>query len=149
MTRLKEYLKPHRLWAPVFMMAGISILSGSAGVNVGSWAFVGIDKLAHLAVFGLLGVAWVRSFRTATISATVRWLLAVSLTTLFGLLDEFHQLQNPLRTFEWADLLADFCGAVAGAAAYLHLRWFQTFLELEFRHVLRLRSVQKIPNSAR
>ncbi|HSH09981.1 MAG TPA: VanZ family protein [Oceanipulchritudo sp.] len=148
-TLLKERFVLNRLWAPFFMMAGISILSGSAGVNVGRWSFVGIDKLAHIAVFGLLGVAWTRSFQVPGMSSWGRWFLAVFLTTFFGLLDEWHQLQNPLRTFEWADLLADFAGSMAGAAAYLHLRWFQVFLEIDFRHVLRLPSLQKNPNSAR
>jgi hypothetical protein len=124
-----------RVWVPVFMMIGISLLSGSAGVQVGAWSFVGIDKVGHFVVFGLLGIAWSRSLSTR-LPASRRLLLATFLTALFGLLDELHQFHNPERYFEWADLLADAFGAFVLAASYLYLRPLQTFLELDFRQFL-------------
>ena len=136
-----------RLWVPLFMMAGISLLSGSAGVQTGSWSFTGIDKLAHFLVFGLLGIAWVRVFPAQTHPSRRRLQLAVGFTFLFGLLDELHQYHNPLRTFEWADLLADLAGALVWAALYLHLHSMQSLLELDLRQALRLRSVNRPPNS--
>ena len=147
--KLKNFLITGRLWAPVLMMTGISILSGTAGVSAGPFSFVGIDKLAHLLVFGLLSVAWVRVLPPAVFRPVLRLLLAVLATTLFGLLDELHQLGNPLRTFEWADLAADFLGSVLGAVAYLHLSWWRSFLEVEIGDALRLRFANKAANSAR
>ncbi|NDV62512.1 hypothetical protein G0Q06_08625 [Puniceicoccales bacterium CK1056] len=132
----------HRAWVPVFMMIGISLLSGTAGVQVGAWSFVGIDKVGHFVVFGLLGIAWSRCL-SSQLPAGRRLLLATFLTTLFGFLDELHQFHNPERYFEWADLLADACGAFALAASYLYIRPWQTFLELDFRHFLLLRFESK------
>ncbi len=147
--KMKNFLMPGRLWAPVFMMAGISILSGTAGVSAGPLSFAGIDKLAHLLVFGLLSVAWVRTFPGEFLRPVHRLLLAVLATTLFGLADELHQLGNPLRTFEWADLGADFVGSLLGALGYLQISWWRAFLEVEIKDALRLRFAAKEANSAR
>ena len=141
---------PGRLWAPLFIMAGISILSGTAGPQLGPVSFVGIDKAGHLVVFGLLGTAWVRIFQgNPSSERPLRLLLAVSLSTLFGLFDELHQLGNPLRSFEWADLLADFLGALGGAACYLHSARWRLFLEHELCRWTRLRSPRNPANSPR
>jgi hypothetical protein len=126
-----------RIWVPVFMMVGISLLSGTAGVQMGPLSFVGIDKIGHFVVFGLLGIAWCRFFRPE-MPALRRLLLATFLTTLFGLMDELHQFHNPERYFEWADLLADAVGAFVLSASYLYVRPWQTFLELDFRRFLHL-----------
>lgn len=140
---------PARIWVPLFMMAGISVLSGSAGVQTGGWSFAGIDKLAHFFVFGLLGISWARVFPPARHRPPQRLLYAAGLAALFGLLDELHQFHNPLRTFEWGDLAADLAGALAWAAAYLHIRPLQALLELEFRYPARLLSLWRTPNSGK
>jgi VanZ family protein len=134
-----------RLWVPVFMMAGISVLSGSAGVQMGSLSFVGIDKLGHLVVFGLLGVAWARCWPVPDSRRLAVLLAAVLLTSGFGLLDELHQYRNPERTFEWADWLADTVGAVSGAALYLYCRPLQALSEIKLRDVSRLRRRRSSP----
>ncbi|MGA1205520.1 MAG: VanZ family protein [Opitutales bacterium] len=135
-----------RLWAPVFMMIGISILSGSAGIQMGPLSFVGVDKVGHFAVFGLLGIAWVRVFSPARVPMRSHLFTAVALTTLFGLADELHQYRNPMRYFEWADLGADFAGAVVATGLYRFCEWFRALLEVKIGRVLRLPSVVKIPN---
>lgn len=118
-----------RLWVPVFVMSGISILSGTSGPQLGPVSFAGVDKLGHFIVFGLLGIAWARCFKGKPSKRFSRLVLAVVLTGLFGLLDELHQLQTPGRYFEWADLLADFMGALFWAASYLYLPRWRGFLE--------------------
>jgi hypothetical protein len=128
-------------------MTAISLFSGSAGVQLGDWSFVGIDKLGHLAVFGLLGIAWTRALQPLRKPANGTWLLAVCLTGGFGLLDELHQYTNPLRYFEWADLLADIAGAALAAGLYLKAGPFRRLLEVDLRAVLRLRSADKLTNS--
>ena len=127
-----------RLWLPGFIMVGISILSGSAGIQTGGWSFAGIDKIGHLGVFGLLSIAWARSFREHALARWQRFLCAVILTTAFGLVDEMHQYHNPLRTFEWADLLADFAGSLLAGCAYLYLKPIQQILETEIWQFPRL-----------
>lgn len=111
------------------MMAGITLLSGSAGVQTGPIGFAGMDKLGHLVVFGLLAIAWVRCLEGEAMTPRVRFWSAVLLTAGFGLADEWHQYHNPQRTFEWADLAADCLGAVLAAAAYLNLGRLRALLE--------------------
>ena len=128
------------------MMLGISFLSGSAGVQMGPLSFVGVDKLGHLVVFGLLGVAWVRCF-PPTAGHFRRLILATALTAGFGLLDELHQYTNPERLFEWGDLAADFLGGLLATAAYLHIPALQALLEVKFKPFGRLKSDANRPNS--
>lgn len=135
-----------RLWVPVFIMVGISILSGSAGIQTGGWSFVGMDKLGHLVVFGLLGIAWFRCFDHENVSGWTRFLYAITLTTAFGMADEAHQYHNPLRTFEWADLLADFAGAVLAGTLYWRVAALRNLLEVKLGQVLRLPSSRNPTN---
>jgi uncharacterized protein YfiM (DUF2279 family) len=125
-------------------MVGISILSGSAGVQVNSWSFVGIDKLAHFLVFGLLGIAWIRCLDRNSINNSKKLVFAVGLTTLFGILDEVHQAFNPLRTFEWADAIADFAGALFWVSCYLWIGLFRRLMEMEIYRFPRLRSLNEV-----
>jgi hypothetical protein len=135
-----------RLWVPLFTMVGISILSGSVGIQVKGWSFVGLDKLAHFLVFGLLGLAWVRCLRKESSSLWKRFWISVGLTTLFGLADEFHQAHNPLRTFEWADAAADFAGALFWVGCYLWIHPFRNLMEVKFGCFPSLRSQDKPTN---
>jgi hypothetical protein len=136
-----------RLWVPLFMMVGISLLSGSAGVQMGPLSFTGIDKLGHLVVFGLLGIAWARCLPAAAWTRPRRLLAATLLATLFGLLDEIHQFTNPERYFEWADLAADFLGALLASGAYLWIGPLQALLEVNFKGAGRLMFMRKGANS--
>ncbi|MFO7725811.1 MAG: VanZ family protein [Oceanipulchritudo sp.] len=127
-----------RLWVPFFMMAGILVLSGSAGVDTGGVSFPGMDKVAHFILFGLLGIAWARIPGKET-ARMVRLAMAVGLTGAFGLVDEALQLHNPERQFEWADLLADLAGVLGLGGAYLYCRPFRDLMDLDFRYGWRLR----------
>ncbi len=89
-----------------------------------------MDKIGHVVVFGLLAVAVARCFTTeGGMRAIHIGLVAIAVTTGFGGLDEWHQLHNPLRQFEWADLLADALGAVLGAFLYLRFSGLRQRLE--------------------
>lgn len=138
-----RHLHLPRLWVPFFIMIGVSILSGTAGPQTGPITFVGIDKVGHFVVFGLLGIAWTRVFLPGGLSGLPCLLIATGLTTLFGLLDELHQFHNPMRTFEWADLAADFAGALVCSAAYLWLPFLQALAEVKIRYRPRLHSTVK------
>lgn len=138
-----KHLIVNRLWAPAAIMATIVVLSGSAGVQTGGWTFTGIDKLGHLVVFGLLGIALARSFKHPGHHRLPVFLVTVSIATGFGLLDEFHQNFNPLRTFEWADLLADFAGSLLASGLYIAWPPLRKLLEFEISGLLRLRILAK------
>lgn len=137
LKKLRQRYVLGRIWVPAFMMLGISLLSGTAGVQMGSFSFVGVDKVGHFVVFGLLGIAWCRCVAPCRARWT-RLCLAILLTTGFGLLDELQQFHNPERYFEWADLLADACGAITASALYTYIMPLQQLLELDFRRSGRL-----------
>ena len=139
---LHDRYRLQRLWLPAYVMAGVTLLSGTPGPQLGPMAFAGVDKIGHFVVFGLLGVAWVRCLDPTAFGPVLRLLLATLLTGLFGLLDELHQFHTPGRFFEWADLIADFAGAFAWSAAYIYLKGWRAFLERE------LRSLWRLPSSA-
>ena len=130
------------------MMAVISVFSGSAGVQLGEWSFVGIDKLAHFLIFGLLGICWIRYLGLLGLSAARCLIWAVGLSTAFGLFDELHQFLNPFRYFEWADLLADFAGALVAAVMYQRIPLFRDLLEFRPLKFLRLPIARRLPKSS-
>ena len=143
----KRRLRLGRLWVPVFVMIGVTVLSGTSGPQLGPISFAGIDKLGHFVVFGLLGIAWTRCFDPSGCRPALQLFLATSLTTLFGLVDELHQFGTPGRYFEWADLAADFTGALCWSASYLFIKSWQSFLELQLWDGRRLRSTSNVSNS--
>ena len=74
----------------------------------------GMDKLAHMSVFGILGLTAYRSFSRVQSWAWLRthavW-SAFVFVALYGLLDEFHQSFVPGRSSDVFDLTADTAGA--------------------------------------
>lgn len=79
-----------------------------------------LRKVAHVVEFALLGALlflWARcwAFRRAA-------LLAVGIGCLYAGLDEFHQLWVPGRGGQWADVLLDSSGVVAGIGFFMIVR---------------------------
>lgn len=90
--------------------AGLYVLGAqpfAAGLVNAPW-----DKLAHVAVFSLVGGA------AGLASGTRGWPLAfygVAGALAIGVLDELHQAWLPGRFASWKDLLADGVGGLLGA----------------------------------
>lgn len=111
------------LWIPACAwMAVIFLASAVPGdeITIHVW-----DKFMHLGVYAVLGVC----FLLAT--ADGRWAqvtvkpaaLAVLLSIVYGVTDEFHQSVTPDRTPDVMDVLADTLGALLGVATMLTLRF--------------------------
>ena len=78
----------------------------------------GLDKWAHVLVFGVLGTLVLLAVsRTGLRSRWQAALLATLLVAASGLADETFQLTVPLRTFSLWDWLADVVGGGLGAGA--------------------------------
>ena len=72
----------------------------------------------HVAAYAGLGALTARA--TAKGLRSVSWravLVAIVISTLYGVSDEYHQRFVPGRTFDVLDMLADLIGSVAGASA--------------------------------
>lgn len=86
------------------------------------------DKIAHLAVFGLIATLLYRAL-PAHLSANRRSLIAIASIALFGLFDEIRQSFTPARTFDWYDFVADAVGALIATLCYRWLTPYQQLLE--------------------
>jgi len=100
---------------PALLHAGlIYFLSSQSVLVVPVSAFPHMDKLAHMAGFGLLAflVAW-GLFRVCPEYSTRRVLSLTMLVGLvYGALDEGHQYFVPLRSTDPLDLVADGLGTL-------------------------------------
>jgi VanZ family protein len=107
-------------WAAVVAWAGVifALSSIPAQALPPEAGIVGVDKLAHAVVFGVLGFLVARASGRGGGRALV---LAALCASAYGLLDEIHQRWTPGRDSSFWDFLADTIGGAAGAAAYLLL----------------------------
>lgn len=79
----------------------------------------GLDKVAHLAVYAVLGYLVARALQPP-----VAWparLNAITAMAVFGFVDELHQLLIPGREASVWDWTADLTGATLGLLVGLHL----------------------------
>ena len=100
--------------------------------------FEHFDKIAHFFVFGLLATLWFR-FLAGSLLAAGRFAGAIALTLLYGVVDEWIQYYNPLRSFDAWDLIADGAGSVTAIWVYRNWRLYRRALETRVSDLFRLR----------
>jgi len=117
----QQWLRRHPflyLWLPLLAWMGlIFYLSAQPDLphpNVG-WADLLVSNGAHAFVFGVLAVLWARALgeRPRTL------LIALALTLLYALSDEFHQAFVPGRHPDPWDLMFDGLGAAVGLGLWI------------------------------
>lgn len=105
-------------WAPpVLWAAAIFVLSsipGKSFPDVAGW--FGVDKLAHVGVFAVLGFLVARAAGGTGARAFV---IAVVVASVYGITDEMHQRFTPGRDSSFWDFVADTIGGAVGAAAWI------------------------------
>ena len=104
-------------------MLATVVFFASGRSSVASPGWIGIDKVAHFAVFGLLGILVART------QPPRRWWLGILIASAYGGADEWRQSFTPGRFVEVADWVADTLGALVGVAVYARWTWFRTVLE--------------------
>lgn len=116
-------MKPFlRYWLPAIALCAVIFCQSSFATPHVLPAWPHKDKVLHGVVYGLLATLWVRAFNTLEGFHGRRRLLmitGIALATLYGLSDEWHQSFVAARTADPADLLADFCGSIAGSWLYI------------------------------
>lgn len=108
-------------WLPVVAWMGlIFFLSAQPDLPHPSsgWLDWLISSSAHLFEFAVLAVLWARALGQGRRSR----LIAVALTLLYALSDEFHQLFVPGRHADPLDLASDALGAVLGLGGWAWLQ---------------------------
>lgn len=121
----------YRLIWPTLLVTTIVAASGSEIANVASPLTTGgLDKIAHLLLFGLLATHLCRyPDRPETRLSRGQGIFAICVVFFFGVSDELHQAMNPFRTFELADLAADLVGATVAVILYQKVAWYRRMLE--------------------
>lgn len=107
-------------------MLFIYIASSIPSTNIAMLGGVS-DKFVHASVFAVLcWLTHVALFHQS--QPTIRkysLLIAVCLTALYGLTDEYHQMFTPGRSSDSLDLLADTTGGLLYALAMLQLKLYR------------------------
>lgn len=127
----------YRLLWPLALISTI-IFASSNQVASAPGNIPGIDKIAHILLFGLLATHFLRYRRRLADRLSLRQaLIAIGITFLFGVSDELQQARNPFRTFEYWDMAADLGGATLAVVMYQKCRLYRRILEWD---VIRRRS---------
>ena len=92
--------------------------------QVAAPGIVGIDKVGHFLVFGLLGALIART------QPRRRWWLGIVVASLYGISDEFRQSLTPGRSVEFADWVADTVGALLSVTLYSRWTLYRKILEI-------------------
>jgi len=86
-------------------------------------AFPFSDKLLHLGAYAFLGVLVYRVLRKESLRLSKHQLivLAILLSSLYGISDEIHQFFVPSRNADLFDAIADIAGSIIGVAVFSNL----------------------------
>lgn len=101
-------------WIPALAWAALLLWLGTRTSDTLPSGPPGLDKLAHMALYGVLGLL------VAHASGSVPWAVAAAL--LVGLADEWLQSGTAGRTADWLDLVADVAGALLAGWALIRTR---------------------------
>lgn len=111
------------LWLPTILwVIGIFTLSSIPKLELTQeplWNFI-TRKLAHLFEYGVLFILFNRSFEGK------RPVTAFILTSLYGVVDEMHQIFVPLREGSPIDVMVDAIGACLGWLAARRFNWVKS-----------------------
>lgn len=107
------------------LLLGAAVIAASSRPVVAGLGFEGGDKVAHFAVYGLLGTLLCRATGPGWRGA----LGALVIASLFGATDEWHQAYVPGRTSDVMDWLADTGGAALAVGLYFLWRPYRLLLE--------------------
>jgi len=103
--------------AAIFFASSLPNLTSLPGdINDKIGHFLGYGLLSMLVLFARASGRW-----TGVTISSAAW--ATVFTTAYGATDELHQRFVPGRSPALDDIVADFAGAVAGAACILAWRW--------------------------
>lgn len=109
-----------RLVAPVIYMGLIFILSSVPGNSINPeslleqtliWITPNFQNLLHIPLFFGLALTWTYALKKYIDNNHLNLFTAFTLSTLYGVADELHQMQTPGRYGSASDLVLDALGA--------------------------------------
>lgn len=114
-------------------MGSIFLLSNQPGDSFSLPPLPEADKLAHMAVYGVLAATVLLAFGERQRKKHMRrvCVLTILFCLLYGISDEYHQSFVPCRSVSALDVLADCCGAAM--TCILWLWWKRKKTAVDFR----------------
>jgi VanZ family protein len=112
-------------WIPIAIILTIlTLLSRLPGSQMPEALFPQWDKVVHFIFFGLIALTLSLpiSFHLRNRATLIQILLIISICSLIGALDEFHQSFVPYREVSFGDWLADTLGGIAGTCVYYFMQ---------------------------
>src|SRR5665647_857185 len=114
----------------LLVMGVIFFLSHQSGNTLYLPPIPGIDKICHLAIYGMLAIAVLWAIgRGKQVPLVKVALKTVLFCLLYGISDEFHQSFIPQRSVSALDLLADLAGAIVVCAVWMNSRKIRDYME--------------------
>lgn len=107
-----------RFFLPVVLWAGVIFAFSSFPTGTATeikWQDFVIKKSAHVIEYAILSVLLYRAFVNIGIAKGKALVLAVIISSLYGMTDEFHQSFTPGREPHFRDVIFDTIGASAAA----------------------------------
>jgi len=121
---MRKKLAYMRYILPLSLMAFIFFMSSRSNIETVPM-FPHADKLIHFAAYVLVSAAWVFALKGNSLFNGKKlgvFLLAMVVSSLYGLSDEIHQMYVPGRTCDMFDWLADSVGSVVGAWVWISVK---------------------------
>ncbi len=118
-----------RYWAPVFIYLVLIYLLSSGSFHFGLFnksQKTHADKIVHVVEYAFLGFLLARAMGKYTFfRQSMRLLAAIVLLVgvIYGISDEFHQMNVPNRTADFSDVIADGVGVFIGVFIYYKKRF--------------------------
>lgn len=108
-------------WLPLLCYAGLIFYASSLSHLFQPLTFYSADKLLHIGEYAILGILTINILQKYFPDQGNKRLkiLAVVLSTLYGVSDEFHQYFIPFRDASIFDVGADGIGSFLGVFLYI------------------------------
>lgn len=111
--KMEQFRKRFIIWAPIFWLALIWMVSSIPAKKLPSAKVVSIDKVAHIAQYLILSLLANRAFRLLKVKPSlIPWIYLLLL--LSAGLDEWHQHLIPQRSVSVWDFVANGIGLGIG-----------------------------------
>ncbi len=115
---MKKYIVYHFPWQ--ILMAALFFQSSISQIPIPDIGIDWFDKILHFVVFGILGFLMARSLKYANFkqlnSNFVIW--SIIICSIYGAMDEIHQLYVPGRFATVGDWVADVLGIIVFVLLY-------------------------------
>lgn len=107
-------------WLPLIVYCILIYIQSSHPVPEEIPSFRFMDKMLHVAAYGVLAILFYRAYQTLPIRHRPRMLMLLSIlsASLYGISDEIHQYFIPFREADIFDGIADFMGAIVAVLVY-------------------------------